>query len=488
MGRNTFRYNFPEALLKHKVEDLSPQEIERLMNPTLALGHPECGNFSQLSGVNQSREERLKDAADIPLFVAIVSRLKPRFFVMDDLPKSFGAYPMSEYVKVLPDYDLYPEWIHNWGYGNVQKHRKRMFMIGSLKEERWAFVPGETDDPEGKRTLKEAVDDLPEPRYPSNFPNHDPCAMSERAQKMLGMRYVGDRPTWAEFAEYAKDHWRRGQSLTQYTNAGRFVAKPGCKIEYWDEPSGASVQDGGSYKLHPIRFTPLTLRERARVQGFPDDFIFYGAKLNEAGEYNYDKNIIMAKQTGKAMPIQFCRYVSEQVAAHVEGREFKSSGRRLLPRNVDIDRAKQWYCENVGYADQGRACGACWLYSSCTIRARKYLIGQPVNGQADLYDPGIVPGPEHEDIDVEGAEVVEAPTDSAIAERYGTKKLRRRKRPGRTAEVADRGGASAPDVADRAATPVEVPRPHSIASPPAAPRPSSRRFVDLPIDQEKDLF
>ena len=371
-GLNTFLRNFDGAFFKESIDNLDPAEIERMMNADIALGHPECGNFSQLGGVNKAHKEKLLDPTDIPLFIDLVARLKPRFFVMDDLPKSFGAFPMSEYAKRLPDYDLFPEWVSNWGYGNVQTYRNRMFMIGSLREEKWSFQAGEAENP---LTLADVIGDLPEPRVGSNFPNHDPWAPEELAQKSLSLRKIGDRPKWRELAEYAEKNWKQGQSMTYFANDGTIKKKPGCKIEYWDR--GASVQDGGSYKLHPIRFSPLTLRERARIQGFPDDFVFYGAKLNEAGEYNNDRNVHMAKQTGKAMPVQFCRYVSGQVMTHLEGKNFKSSNHRVLRPNEFVDDAKRWYCTNVGYADQKRACSNCWLYSTCSIRSQQYGIGTP---------------------------------------------------------------------------------------------------------------
>lgn len=372
-GQNTFRVNFPGALFKEVIDDLDPAEIERMMNADIALGHPECGNFSQLGGVNKGHKDKLLDPTDIPLFIDLVARLRPRFFVMDDLPKSFGAFPMSEYAKRLPDYDLFPEWVSNWGYGNVQTYRNRMFMLGSLREEKWAFTPGEA---ENKHTLADVIGDLPEPRVGSNFPNHDPWAPEEKAQKSLSLRKIGDRPTWRELAEYAEKNWRPGQSMTYFANDGTIKLKPGCKIEHWDR--GASVQDGGSYKLHPLRFSPLTLRERARIQGFPDDFVFYGANLNEVGEYNNDRNTHMAKQTGKAMPVQFCHYVSSQVHHHLEGKNFRASNQRVLRPNEFVDDAKRWYCSNVGYSDQKRACSNCWLYSTCSIRSQQYSIGDSV--------------------------------------------------------------------------------------------------------------
>ncbi len=481
-GRTTFRENFRDSVFKHNVDELTDDELARLMGADLALGHPECGNFSQLAGANKNRLKQLQDAGDLPLFVALVSKFKPQFFVMDDLPKSFGAYPMAEYAKVLVDYDLFPEWVSNWGYGNVQKHRNRMFMIGAMKSNRWVFHPGETD--QSGRTLENAIGDLPEPRVGSNFPNHDPCAIDELSGRHLSMRFIGDRPTWREVAEYARGNWLPGRSVTYYANDGTIKHKPGSKVEYWGE-RGASVQCGASYKFHPVRFTPLTLRERARIQGFPDDFVFYGAKLNNAGEYNYDKNVHMTKQTGKAMPVQFCRYVSRQIAAHILGESHEASGRRLLPANAHVDDAKRWYCTNVGYADQERACGACWLYAGCSIRTRKYGIG--ISAPAAFGLPGTA---------------AEAATGGG-----GTSNSFHPTGSGSEADVGQIGeaGQAAPALAPRRRRSNSVAEPASPAEEAATAgatggskgaRPVTRvrrvgtapaRFADLPPDQEYDL-
>lgn len=373
-GRNTFRENFPGALFKHKADDLELAEIERLMGADLALGHPECGNFSLLNGVNKSRAQKLEDPSDIPLFVDLIAKFRPRFFVMDDLPRSFGAFPMSEYVRRLPDYDLFPEWVSNWGYGNVQKYRNRMFMLGAMKKEKWAFVPGEVEPGPESATLSAVIGDLPTPRRGSNYPNHDPAARKELAQKNLSMAYIGQRPTWDQVGEFARKNWPPGQSMNYHANDGTIKNKPGCKVERWEGP--ASVQCGAAYKIHPVRFENLTLRERARIQGFPDDFVFYGARLNDRGEFNPDRNVTMTKQTGKAMPVQFCAYVSRQIAAKIRGEEFKSSRQRIIRADPLVDEAKQWYCGEVGYADQRAACGSCWLYDRCAIRHQKYGVGE----------------------------------------------------------------------------------------------------------------
>ena len=297
LGRNTFTENFPGAIFKNKIEDLTPQEIERVMNADLALSHPECGRYSQLSSMNTDQSD---DPGDIPLFVDLVARLKPKFFIMDDLPKCFKAFPMREFSVRLPEYDLYPEWISNFHYGNVQKNRKRMFMVGAMKSERWAFRPGER---ENALTLRDVIGDLGEPRAGSNYPNHDPHVLDEIVGRGKHLETLGrDRAaTYADLRDFFQSN-PSGTILRYVSSTGKIKVKPSHATGYWN--AHAHVLDGASLSMHPIRCLPYTIRERARIQGFPDDFVFYGTRLNAAGEWNHEKNNNIIKQTGKAMPIQ----------------------------------------------------------------------------------------------------------------------------------------------------------------------------------------
>ncbi len=365
---NTFTENFPGAMFPSSREQMTEEEFRKFSNADIALGHPECGNFSSLANggdASKRLQERLLDPTDIPLFVNLVAELKPRFFVMDDLPKSFIAYPMKEYAKTLPDYDLFPEWVSNYHYGNVQKGRKRMFMLGSLKKEKWSFRPGEF---EHSTTVADVIGDLGPPRRGSNIPNHDPFALHEDCPWGYGLRKRGQKSTWGDVAEFFKGK-PGGANLTYVKADGEVGTRIGFYKGHWDGPS--HVLTGYHTVLHGQRCEPYSIRERARIQGFPDDFVFYGYKLNDRGEWGIRQDKTMTRQTGKAMPVQFCEYVSKQVAAHVKGQKFTSSGKRYLTKNSYVDEAKKWYCSNVGYADQEKACNSCWLFNECNIRGKK---------------------------------------------------------------------------------------------------------------------
>lgn len=375
-GRNTFKENFPGAFMRKKAEDLTHDDIERLMGVELALGHPECGSYSTMSGTNAWRGDKapkVTDPGDIPLFTKLVSKIKPRYFVMDDLPKSFCAYSMGDYHAALPEYDLFPEWISNYNYGNIQKHRRRMFMVGSLRDERFTFVPGEFHH---DRTVADEIGDLPahiEVGYRGNVANHDPHALDEPCGRGLHMDHLWHRPSWRDMQAWFEKA-KIGETFRYHSPAGIVKNKPGWYKAKWTGP--APVLDGGSGHIHPLRNLPFTIRERARIQGFPDDFIFYGLRKNADGSWCHERNIDLIKQTGKAMPVQFCRYASSLVKYHILGETFKeATNERAIPPNELVSDAKRWYCQEVGYADQRSACGCCWLYSSCSIRTAKYGIG-----------------------------------------------------------------------------------------------------------------
>jgi len=354
-GKNTFLEYFPGAFMVESIDDLVEEEVDALVGVDLAMGHPECGKYSMMNNVNKGRLEAMTDPGDIPLFVELLARLKPRYFAMDDLPVSLvRAYPMSRYQELLPEYDLFPEWVSNYHYGNPQKNRKRFFMLGSLKSEGFVFRPGEV---EGDYTVAEALKGLTR-----KVPNSNPHTLELASDRGLHMDYYGHRPTWGEVQAWFKK--KSSGAGFRYHGPNGFKVKPGMYKSRWDGHS--YVLDGGSPTINPRTNLPFTIRERARIQGFPDDFVFYGTRLID-GKWKHESNIDMVKQTGKAMPIQFNRFFAKQVRAHIEGKKFKCSGQRYLTPNPHIDMAKQWFCEHVGYADQPEACLRCWLYDTCNL-------------------------------------------------------------------------------------------------------------------------
>lgn len=365
-GASTFMEHFPGAFMARGLDDVPKNMLPGSID--FAAGHPECGRYSTLShsviaGNGAYQATRGSDVSDLPLFLKLVAELRPKFFLMDDLPDSFGPLPMSEYIKLLPDYDLFPEWISNWGYGNIQKHRNRMFIVGALKSEKFVFIPGE--EPHDK-VLRDAIADLLDAK-PGEVPNVafvDPDYVPGR---YVNMRWYGDRMDWRTLAElFQEETW--GANLKYYSPDNVQKVRPGTTNPKWN--GFCPVLSGGYNPIHPLRKSPLTIRERARIQGFPDDFLFHhdeeGPMRKVWEPYSSDGQRGI-KQTGKAMPLQFCTYVADQVKHFIEKKPFVTTGRRVLKPNPKVTQAKVDFCSQSGYADQAAACAQCWHRAECPL-------------------------------------------------------------------------------------------------------------------------
>jgi site-specific DNA-cytosine methylase len=365
-GHSTFMEYFPGAFMARGLDDVPKNMLPGSID--FAAGHPECGRYSTLShsvvaGNGAYQATRGQDVSDLPLFLKLVAELQPRFFLMDDLPDSFGPLPMSEYVRLLPNYDLFPEWISNWGYGNIQKHRNRMFIVGALKSEGFVFVPGEE---EHGLVLKDVIAKFLDVQA-GELPNHafvDPKFVPGR---YVNMRWYGDRASWGDLGELFKTgEW--GTNLKYYSPTGEQKVRPGTTNPKWE--GFCPVLSGGYNPIHPIRRNPLTIRERAAIQGFPDDFLFHHDEEGPDREvwepYSSDGQRGI-KQTGKAMPLQFCTYVAAQVQAFINRDTFHTTGRRILKPNPKVTAAKEEYCRLTGYANQAGACKMCWHRAECPL-------------------------------------------------------------------------------------------------------------------------
>jgi DNA (cytosine-5)-methyltransferase 1 len=90
---------------------------------------------------------------------------------------------------------------------------------------------------------------------------------------------------------------------------------------HWDQPAPTIrteffKPEKGRY-LHPDAHRPITIREAARLQTFPDGFIFLGS------------NVQVAKQIGNAVPVTLAERIAIQIRSTLEagGQEEQASQR-----------------------------------------------------------------------------------------------------------------------------------------------------------------
>ncbi len=269
----SFKANFPEAIaLAMDIKEVSGSLIERLVGkPDVVIGSPPCEPYT---GANPRRRknpaERLYEdpAGQLVIhFARIVGELKPRVFVMENVP---GILDVEDEIrKIFRDagYDeIYFNVLRAEDY-NTPSHRLRVF-VSNIK----------IKPPKARKriSVEEALGGLPAPGAELP-PNHEALSMSPRKTKRI-----------------ARLRW--GQALIYYEGAeGRRLPN----LIRLDPRRHAPTVLGSSRFIHPYENRFLTVREQARLMGFPDDHVFLGGKDEQ---YN---------QVGEAVPVPLAKAIAE---------------------------------------------------------------------------------------------------------------------------------------------------------------------------------
>lgn len=272
----------------------------------VVIGGPPCQGFSLL---NRNRDEDPRKQLWRP-FLDIVERSDARVFVMENVPQLLGSFEHGEIEGTAEKmgFRLAHGKLCAADYG-VPQTRFRAFIVGCKSADPRRFFPpprtnynprnGSVDselyvtEPEPWATVRKAIGDLT-----------PPVGTDKREVQPPYDLHFGRNPTAMSLARYKAipdqgmnrfDLQRLAPNLT-----------PRCWIKktsggtdlfgrlWWDRPAFTMrtefyKPEKGRY-LHPEQHRPITHREAARFQSFPDDFEFLGSKIQ------------IAKQIGNAVP------------------------------------------------------------------------------------------------------------------------------------------------------------------------------------------
>lgn len=259
------------------------------------IGGPPCQSWSEagaLRGIDDKRGQLFYD------FIRILEAKKPKFFLAENV-SGMLAKRHEEALQGIKDlftkagYNLSLQLLNASDY-NVPQDRKRVFFIGIRNDLGFQFsFPLKTFP---KIPLSQAIGDLKESVMPArekNYTNGAEC-------RVLNHEYM------------------TGGFSTIYMSRNR--------VRSWSE-SSFTIQAGGRHApLHPQApkmekveknkqiFIPgqeylyrrLSIRECARVQTFPDDFIFH-----------YDNISKGYKMIGNAVPVKLAQFLAEEIKAQI---------------------------------------------------------------------------------------------------------------------------------------------------------------------------
>lgn len=289
----TFKVNHPKTRLiegdiRNIKEESFPIDVDGI------IGGPPCQSWSEagsLRGIDDARGKLFYD------YIRILKKVQPKFFLAENVPGMLASRHREAVKNIFSlfeesGYNVSITMVNAKDYG-VAEERKRVFYIGFRKDlnKRFVFPKGSTEDDNKKITLRDTIWDLQETAVPANPHNkHNPQAINNN--------------------EY-------------FTGAYSTIFMSRNRVKGWDEQAFTVQASGRQCQLHPQapkmqfieqnrrRFVPgkehlyrrMTVREIARVQGFPDDFQFI-----------YDDVDNAYKMIGNAVPVNLAYEVAVSIA------------------------------------------------------------------------------------------------------------------------------------------------------------------------------
>lgn len=284
---NVFKDN-EDAAVCGDVRDFLPRCLNRPVDG-FAYGFP-CNDFSVVG-------ERKGFSGDYgPLYaygVKVLEALRPKFFVAENVGGLLTADGGESFKKILSDlsaagggYSVTAHLYHAEDYG-VPQRRHRVILVGMHCSTGKVFkVPAPThSSPVGCREAIETPPILPD------APNHEFASVSPAVRRRLEHIKPGENAWTADLPEELKLHVKSARLSQIYKRLD-----PG-------EPSYTitGCGGGGTHVYHWKEPRALTNRERARLQSFPDDFVFAGGVGS------------VRKQVGMAVPPMLAKTVFEAV-------------------------------------------------------------------------------------------------------------------------------------------------------------------------------
>ena len=331
-------------VMEGDIREIAPQDLLGMTalsvgEPFLVCGGPPCQPFSTAGkrlGINDPRGSLFMD------FIRMIDYIRPRFFIMENVKGIISAplkhVSVAERDKNDPEQRLgtvldvilaeFEKLGYKTVYGlldavnyGVPQFRERFVLIGSRDNEN-IFLPVPThfhmhQNKEYQwQTVRSAIEDL-------EADNGECAAFSEERLKFLKM--VPEGGNWRDLPK----------DVIPIAMGGAYKSGGG-KVGFYrrlsyDQPSPTVVTSPvqkATMMCHPTQDRPLSVKEYARIQQFPDNWIFTGTT---ASKY---------RQIGNAVPIGLAEAIGRAVlsvansAAIVETKRFRGTDVHNKIRNA----------------------------------------------------------------------------------------------------------------------------------------------------------
>lgn len=295
----TLRANRPNWRVIHDdVANISPLDLEKYFNIEkgeldLLSGGAPCQSFSYAGkrlGLEDTRGTLFYH------YALFLEKLQPKMFLFENVRGLVGHDKGRTYETILTvfeeaGYRVQSKVLNAWHYGVAQK-RERLIMVGTRKD-----------------LVDKVTFDFPEPHdyYPvlgdilQDVPDSVGASYSDHKKAIFELVPPGGywRDVPEEIAKpYMMSTWDMEGGRTGIL---RRLSMDEPSLTVLTSPSQKQTE-----RCHPLEARPFTVRENARIQSFPDDWVFIGSVGNQY------------KQVGNAVPVKLAYEVASQIRKSLE--------------------------------------------------------------------------------------------------------------------------------------------------------------------------
>jgi DNA (cytosine-5)-methyltransferase 1 len=284
----TFKRNHPDTdVINDDIKKVDAVELG--VKPFIIFGGPPCQGFSISN--TQTRNTQNKNNYLFKEFVRFVKDLSPKWFLFENV-EGIVIFNKGTTVKYIErcfkelGYSVKSKVVCASDYG-VPQNRNRFIMVGNRMNIDFKFPTVQKK----KISVKEAISDLPELENGEKLEKGSyKNAVSDYAKKMRkkskyptqnfvsrNSNYVIERYSYIEQGQ----NWQAipKRLMLNYKNTSNCHSGIYKRLDP-GKPSVVISNYRKNMLIHPYQNRGLSVREAARLQSFPDDFMFEGTLMN----------------------------------------------------------------------------------------------------------------------------------------------------------------------------------------------------------------